>query len=167
VAKSRKKRRRRAPGERPPKLPKKAPVAGEAPSGHARPALHGGDQRPPAPWGSFPLQELAVLVALVMLGIGLFSGNPVAIAVGVVLGCLAGLELSLREHFAGYRSHTTLIAGSGFVLTVAVLFYAAHLVLIVCLGVGAAIFIGCFLALRRAFQRASGGLSYRVGGLRG
>ena len=107
------------------------------PETEGRPARAALEERPPAPWGSFPLQELAVLVALVMLGIGLFSGNPVAIAVGVVLGCLAGLELSLREHLAGYRSHTTLIAGTAFVLTVAVLYYAAQLVLIVCLGVGA------------------------------
>ena len=90
-----------------------------------------------------------------------------AITVGVVLGCLAGLELSIREHFAGYRSHTTLLAGTGFVVTVGALYYAAHLVLIACLGVGAAVFLACFVALRRAFQRASGGLSYRVGGLRG
>ena len=108
-----------------------------------------------------------MLVALVMLGIGLFSANPVAIAVGVVLGCLAGLELSIREHFAGYRSHTTLLAGTGFVVTVGALYYAAQLILIVCLGIGAVVFLASFVALRRAFQRASGGLTYRVGGLRG
>jgi hypothetical protein len=160
VAKSRKKRRRRAAGPPPAKQPRSEPAA---------PATRAGapDERPPAPWGSFPLQELTVLVALVVLGLGVFSGNPVAIAVGVVLGCLAGLELSLREHFAGFRSHTTLIAGTGFVLTVAVLYYAAGLILIVCLAIGAALFLAAFFALRRAFQRASGGLSYRVGGLRG
>jgi len=159
VAKSRKKRRRRGAGP-PPSKPASEPAVRAAP----RRTL---DERPPAPWGSFPLQELTVLVALVVLGVGLFAGSPVAIAVGVVLGCLAGLELSLREHFAGYRSHTTLIAGTGFVLTVAVLYYAAGLILIVCLGIGTAAFLASFFALRRAFQRASGGLSYRVGGLRG
>jgi hypothetical protein len=166
VAKSRKKRRRRGTGPPPAKQPRTESAGGAKASARARP---GGatDERPPAPWGSFPLQELTVLIALVVLGVGLFSGNPVAIAVGVVLGCLAGLELSLREHFAGYRSHTTLIAGTGFVLTVAVLYYAAGLILIVCLGSGAVVFLASFLALRRAFQRASGGLSYRVGGLRG
>jgi hypothetical protein len=160
VAKSRKKRRRRAAGPPPAKQPRSEPAA------RARRA-RAPDERPPAPWGSFPLQELTVLVALVVLGVGLFSGNPVAIAVGVVLGCLAGLELSLREHFAGFRSHTTLVAGTGFVLTVAALYYAAGLILIVCLAIGAAVFLASFLALRRVFQRASGGLSYRVGGLRG
>jgi uncharacterized membrane protein YhiD involved in acid resistance len=102
-----------------------------------------------------------------MLAIGFFATNPIALATGVVLGCLAGLELSVREHFAGYRSHTTLIAGAAFVLTVGALFYAAHLVLIVCLAIGAAVFAACFFLLRRAFQKASGGLSFRPGGLRG
>ncbi len=161
MAKSRKKRRRRAGGpQRQPKQPRR-----DAPRPLSRAAT--GDQRPAAPWGSFPLQEIAVLVALVMLGIGLFSANPVAIAVGVVLGCLAGLELSIREHFAGYRSHTTLLAGAAFVVIVGALYYVAHLVLIACLAIGAACFLASFLALRRAFQRASGGLTYRVGGLRG
>ena len=40
--------------------------------------------------------------------------------------------------------------------------YAAHLLLVACLAVGAAVFLACFVALRRAFQRASGGLSFRV-----
>ena len=34
------------------------------------------------------------------------------IGTGLVLGSLAGLELSAREHFAGYRSHTLLLAGA-------------------------------------------------------
>ena len=125
------------------------------------------DERPPAPWGSFPLQELTVLAGLVILLIGFFGSNPLAIAVGVVLGCLAGLELSLREHFAGYRSHTFLLAGTVFVITVGSLFYVGGLVLLVCLIAGAVVFALAALALRSAFRRASGGLSFKVGGLRG
>ena len=43
---------------------------------------------------------------------------------GLALGSLAGLELSIREHFAGYRSHTLLLAGAAGVATLALLFYA-------------------------------------------
>jgi uncharacterized integral membrane protein len=126
-----------------------------------------GDERPPAPWGSFPLAELTVLIGLVMLVVGLVGKNPTAIGVGIALGALGGLEVSVREHFAGYRSHTTLLAGTVFVLTVGALFYLAGLILAVCLGVGAVAAIAAFLALRRSFRRASGGLSFKIGGLRG
>ncbi len=125
------------------------------------------DERPPAPWGSFPLAELTVLAGIVMLAIGLIGQIPTAIGIGVVLGGLGGLEVSAREHFAGYRSHTTLLAGTAFVLVVGGLLYLAHLVLAVCLAAGAVVFVAAFLALRRAFQRASGGLSFRAGGLGG
>ena len=121
------------------------------------------DERPPAPWGAFPLMELTVLAGIVMLAIGFFGGSPTALAVGVVLGGLGGLELSIREHLAGYRSHTTLLAGAVFVLVVGVAFYFANLVLAVCLAIGAVAFLVAFLALRRAFQRASGGYSFRIG----
>ena len=89
------------------------------------------DERPPAPRGWFPLQELTVLAGLVILLIGFFGANPIAIAVGIVLGCLAGLELSLREHFAGYRSHTMLLAGSAFVLAIGPLLYFGGPVLLI------------------------------------
>jgi hypothetical protein len=101
-----------------------------------------------------------------MLIVGIAGQNPTALGVGVVLGGLGGLEVSVREHFAGYRSHTTLLAGAVFVLTVGALFYLAGLILAICLGVGAAAFLAAFLALRRAFQKASGGLSFKAGGLR-
>lgn len=154
-AKSKRKRSRR------PAQPKKAP--------EPKPARRVGssDERPPAPWGNFPLAELSVLAGIVCLVIGVVGTNPKMIGVGVVLAGLGGLEVSAREHFAGYRSHTTLLAGTVFVLTTGCLFYLANLILAVCLAIGAAAFLLAFYLLRRAFQRASGGLSFRVGGLRG
>jgi hypothetical protein len=123
------------------------------------------DERPPAPWGSFPLAELTVLAGIVMLVIGLAGQSPTAVGVGVVLAALGGLEVSLREHLAGYRSHTTLLAGTVFVLVTGSLLYLAHLILAP--GIGALAFLASFYALRRAFQRASGGLSFKAGRLRG
>ena len=122
-----------------------------------------GDDRPPAPWGSFPLAELTILAGIVALVVGVFGGGPTAIGIGVVLACLGGMEVAIREHLAGYRSHTTLLAGFVFVLVVALLFYAAGQLLAVALAVGAVAFIAAFLGLRRIFQRASGGLSFKVG----
>jgi uncharacterized integral membrane protein len=124
------------------------------------------DERPPAPWGSFPLAELAILGGLVMLAIGLVGGSPTSLAVGFTLGALGGLEVSVREHFAGYRSHTTLLAGTVFVVLVGGLLYFAGLAPAISVGLGVVAFVAAFLALRRIFQRASGGLSFRVGGLR-
>jgi uncharacterized integral membrane protein len=129
--------------------------------------VRGADERPPAPWGSFPLAELTVLAGIVALVIGVLSKDPKGIGIGVVLAALGGLEVSVREHFAGYRSHTTLLAGTVFVLVTGTLFYLAGLILAIGLAAGAASFAASFYALRRAFQKASGGLSFKAGGLRG
>jgi len=125
------------------------------------------DERPPAPWGSVPLAELVILAGIVSLGIGVFGGSPTAIGVGIALAGLGGLEVAIREHFAGYRSHTTLLAGAAFVFTTGLVLYAAGQILAVALAIGAVAFGIVFFLARRAFQRASGGLSYRVGGMRG
>jgi hypothetical protein len=122
-----------------------------------------GDDLPPAPWGSFPLAELTILAGIVALAVGVIGGSPTPIAIGIVLAGLGGGEVAIREHVAGYRSHTTLLAGAAFVLVVALLFYPAGQLLAVSLAVGAAVFVLSFIALRRAFQRASGGLSFRAG----
>jgi hypothetical protein len=128
-----------------------------------------------APWGSFPLTELTVLVGLIMLVAGFFSsGNRglALIGVGTALGALGGLEISIREHFAGYRSHSTLLGLACGVLTAvlsatlgAVVF--GSLVVALPLAAGLLAFGASFIALRGAFRRASGGLSFRAGGLRG
>jgi lysylphosphatidylglycerol synthetase-like protein (DUF2156 family) len=125
------------------------------------------DERPPAPWGNAPLAELVILAGIVALAIGVIGGHPTAIGVGVALAGLGGLEVAIREHFAGYRSHTTLLAGAAFVLVTGLVLYLGGQVLAVALAVGAVAFAITFFLTRRAFQRASGGLSYRMGGMRG
>lgn len=125
------------------------------------------DERPPALWGSFPLAELTVLGGIVMLAIGIAGDSGMALAVGLTLAALGGLEVAVREHLAGYRSHTTLLAGTLFVVVVGGLQYFAGLTLVASLVLGGLAFAASFVALRRAFQRVSGGLSFRVGRLRG
>lgn len=120
------------------------------------------EDRPPAPWGDFPLGPLSVLAGLVLIIIGTIGSNPVQLAIGVALGSLGGLELSIREHFAGFRSHTTLLAGFAFVIVVGLSYFVATLVLWACLLVGFLVAGLAFWLLRRKFERASGGLSYKL-----
>ncbi len=123
------------------------------------------DQRPPAPWGSFPLVELVVLCALVLLIAGLVVQSAVGatmIAVGLALGALGGLEVSIREHFAGYRSHTMLLAGAvGIAVLIAVATLASSLWLPIALAVALSAFAISAWALARAFRRRSG-LAFKV-----
>jgi hypothetical protein len=126
-------------------------------------------EAPPAPWGSFPLTELVVLIALIFGVIGFirFSTHTgkVMVAAAMVLGSLGGLEVSIREHFAGYRSHTTLLAASCAVasmILISVIAGKAGLgVLAVVVGVGVLVFVLAFYGLRQAFIRRSGGLGFR------
>jgi hypothetical protein len=127
-----------------------------------RPSL---DERPPAPWGSFPLSELTIFLAIVLIIAGFVTGGtrwPIIAAAGLALGSLGGLELSIREHFAGYRSHTALLAGALAMLTVTVTALVAGKVFVpLLLGAGLVAFGAGFVALREAFKRRSGGVSFR------
>lgn len=135
--------------------------------GNQPPRVSAPDERPPAPWGSFPLAELVILAGIVALVVGVVGGNETLIGAGVVLAGLGGLEVAVREHFAGYRSHTTLLAGFPAVVVAVALFYVGDQIIAVCLAAGAVVFAVAFYLARRAFQRASGGLSFRIGGMRG
>jgi len=123
------------------------------------------DDRPPAPWGSFPLSELTILIGIVLIIGGFFvsgSRGPIVSVAGLVLGSLGGLEISVREHFAGYRSHSLLLAGALAMLTVTVIALVAGKVLIpILLGAGLIAFGAGFVVLREAFKRRSGGVSFR------
>lgn len=120
------------------------------------------DSRPPAPWGRFPLVELAVLAGLVLIVLGLITGSPTQLLLGLMIGSVGGLEVALRDHFSGFRSHTTLLAAVGFVLVAVLCFLAFGLPFWTSLILGAAAFAGLLLLLWKAFQKASGGRSYKL-----
>jgi hypothetical protein len=121
--------------------------------------------RPAAPWGSFPLTEIVILVGVVLLVIGFFVTPPqgfVMIAVGLGLASLAGLELSIREHFAAYRSHTLILASAIGVPVFGGLFIATKLNPAICVAAGMLAFGGAAYLFASAFRRRSGGALYRV-----
>jgi hypothetical protein len=123
-------------------------------------------ERPPAPWGSFPLVEIVVLIALVLIVSSLFVGGTrggTMLLAGLALGSLAGLELSIREHFAGYRSHSMLLAGAVALLAMVLTFVigGASGVPILILPVAVIVFAAAFWWFRRAFSTRTGGVSFR------
>jgi hypothetical protein len=162
----RKRRRRQTDGESRSPQPSTLLLEDQqrAPAARRRAAA---DERPPAPWGDFPLSEIVIFVGIVLLIAGFFVQPPqgfVMIAVGLGLGSLAGLELSVREHFAAYRSHTLLLSAAVGVPVFGVLFVATKLSPVICVGAGAAAFGGAAWLLTSAFRRRSGGALYRLRG---
>jgi hypothetical protein len=170
---SKKKRRRGGQRRPPPPQPKsdrrgggakrQAAIAA-APAGRRR-AIE--DVRPEAPWGSFPLVELVTLVGIVLLVLGFFvvkgDRGALMIGVGVVLASLAGLELSIREHFAGFRSHTLLLSGFAAAIVLAGLFYLApdDVPVVIRLVIAAVVFAGAARILMLVFQRKAG-VTYKL-----
>ncbi len=120
-------------------------------------------ERPPAPWGRFPLVELVVLVAIVMVVVGFVMQDGVVIVLGFALGSLAGLEISVREHFAGYKSHTLVLAGTPAVIIIGLglFFLPGGWLRGLALVAAALVFALCFYLLRDAFKRRSGGHGFR------
>jgi hypothetical protein len=107
-----------------------------------------------------------VLLSLVFLiGGFLVQGTKgvTMIAAGITLGSLAGLELSIREHFAGFRSHSSVLAGVPAVIVAGVGFFFVPTgwqrgaVLVAAVGM----FAVAFYLLREAFKRRSGGVGFR------
>src|SRR5262249_40873432 len=79
-------------------------------------------ERPEAPWHPLPLSELLILIGAVGAIVGLLrgvrldgpeqisgSGGPTLVA-GIVAVLIGTIEVTLREHRSGYRSHTLLLA---------------------------------------------------------
>ena len=168
-SKSRKRRKRRTRTAPAKPAPEEAVAEEAGPRPRAAPrraAGPPGEEPPPAPWGSFPLVELCVLAGIVMLILGFFvvggSRGPILIAAGLALGAVGGLELSIREHFAGYRSHTAVLAGVPALIVLGLLFYLAPegLPQLARAGIGLAVFGVAALLLMRAFSSRSGGARF-------
>ena len=126
----------------------------------------GGAGAPPPPWGAFPLSEIVVFVALVLLLLGFFVGppqGPVMLGTGLVLGSLAGLELAIREHFSGYRSHTLLLAGAAGIAVILIAVLLADLTPLIAAIAGVAVAAALAWPLANAFRNRSGGALFRAG----
>jgi hypothetical protein len=124
------------------------------------------EDRPPALWAPFPLTELLTLAGIALMVWGFLAGGGgeanARIVAGLAIASIGGLELAIREHVTGFRSHTTLLAATAGVVVVAGLAFGAGVeVLGVLLLCGLAVAAGAFWALRELFRRRSGGLSFR------
>jgi hypothetical protein len=123
------------------------------------------DEAPKAPWHPFPLVELSILAGLVLIVVAFASdpGEPRTTLLfgGLALVSLASLELAVREHFAGYRSHTALLAAAAAVM-VAVPLWFTPLPQEALLVVALAVAFAAFRALRTVFEKRAEGLSWRA-----
>ncbi|MGX6450094.1 hypothetical protein ACVU7I_18810, partial [Patulibacter sp. S7RM1-6] len=143
-------------------------AAPASPAGRGVPSVKAPREEAPKPlWHPVPVTELLILVGLVLAAVGLVTRGVGLIGGGLVLVMASSLELAAREHAAGYRSHSALLAGvAGLVVAAGGGFGLAALGVEVpvwaAIAVGAVVFLGAFAALRRTFRRRSGGLSFRV-----
>jgi hypothetical protein len=130
-----------------------SPAVPPRPPARARPRL---EDRPKPPWHPVPLVELAVLVGIVLIVVGFLSRDQrrgrTLLALGVLLGSLGGLDTALREHFAGYRSHTLVLALAPAVAAVVLLAVAGAPLVAIPLAAVAIFGVG-FILLRGAWVR--------------
>lgn len=119
------------------------------------------DAAPPPPWGSFPLVELCALLAIVLGVWGFAAHNGVLVTGAAFLGSVAGLEVAIREHLGGYRSHTLVLSGTLTVATL-VLLLLAGIAREAVLTIAPLMLVAGFLGFRQLFKRRSGGVGMRV-----
>jgi len=107
------------------------------------------------------LVEICILIGLILLLVGFIGGGdrgPVLVLTGLALASIGGFELAIREHFSGFRSHSTLLAGIPAVATLAGLFYFApgSLPPLARVGVSLAVGAASLWILVRIFRQKAG-----------
>jgi hypothetical protein len=134
-------------------------------SAPAQPSSH--DERPRAPWHPLPLSELLILVGTIATAIGLhrashgFAAGAPALIAGVAAVMIGTVEVTLREHRSGFRSHTLILAllpvvafHSAVILIVAAFTAAPRALSIGLLPLDVALFALLFKVLRARFADA-------------
>ncbi len=113
-------------------------------------------ERPLGVFGAVPVSEAAILGGLITAVVGFLNHAHVTIVIGLVICGLGVMEVAGREHFSGFRSHSSLLAAIpaiGVEVGVVALFGDPHnrgFLIIVIVPVFALLFWG----LRHRFQIA-------------
>jgi hypothetical protein len=74
---------------------------------------HAAGERPQAPWHPLPLSELLILVGMIGAVVAFLRGvasNAALLGAGIAAVAIGTIEVSLREHLGGFRSHTLMLA---------------------------------------------------------
>jgi len=85
-------------------------------------------ERPQAPWHPLPLSELLILVGMIGAVVAFLrgvEGSPALLGAGIGAVAIGTLEVALREHLAGFRAHTLMLA-----VIPAVVFHTAVVLLV-------------------------------------
>lgn len=113
-------------------------------------------ERPRGLFGPVPVSEIAILAGIVAVVVGWLESSTPALVTGTIVCVLAVVEVTAREHFSGFRSHSTLLAAIPAVAVEA--FYgfvigppSQRLLLLVPI---IPVFGICFWLLRRSFSAA-------------
>jgi hypothetical protein len=118
-------------------------------------------KRPPPPWHPLPLSELLILIGAIGAVVGLGRGEAYGAApltAGLAAVLIGTLEVTLREHLSGYRSHALIIAALPVIVLDAALALAlspiASGVRVAVLAVDVALFAFLYKLLRARFHDA-------------
>jgi hypothetical protein len=127
-------------------------------------------ERPQAPWHPLPISELLILIGAIVAVIGLrrldlkspeISRGGATLIAGIAAVAIGTIEVTLREHRSGYRSHTVrlallpiLIFDSLVVLAVSAFATAPRLMSVGLLAVDVILFVFLFRLLRARFLDA-------------
>lgn len=102
----------------------------------------------------------AIGLGVAGLIVGGSAGNVLLVG-AVLLGSVAGLEVALREHLGGYRSHTVVLSATLAVATMAGMFFA-RVSRSTMVPIAIAVFVFAFFGLRGLFKKRSGGFGIKV-----
>jgi hypothetical protein len=121
-------------------------------------------ERPQAPWHPLPLSELLILVGAIGTVIGLQKGvshGSAPLLAGLAAVVVGTVEVTLREHLSGFRSHAVLLSllaatvlHTAVVLIVAAFTHTPRALNVGLLALDAAVFTAVFKLLRARFRDA-------------
>jgi hypothetical protein len=119
-------------------------------------------ERPQAPWHPLPLSELLILVGAIGTVIAWLRGvesNGALLGAGIGAVVIGTVEVTLREHLSGFRSHTWMLA-----VLPAIVFHSAVVLVVIALSnrapnwlnfallpIDVAIVAACFKLLRARY----------------